>query len=757
MASELSLPPASTVPQDFDQEGGIHLDRLFAALRRHVPLISGVTVLTAAGSVLLAITDNPTYRSSVELLTPPVTLETQIISGLNPEALSNQPDVVSVPIDETKLKILTSPRVMDPIVAELQKSYPDLTYKKVVNNLKFIPSDMGTTLTVQYQSDEPGRVTEVLEVIAAAYLRYSLEDRQNDISRGIDFVDEQLPVVRDRVESLEADLETLRQSANLIDPLVQGEQLSEQMAKFTAQKFDLWVEMEQTRKLYQELQRELAEGEELAATSVLLESDRYQALLNQLLEVDSQLASELSLYLENSPEIGVIQDQRANLQPLLVKEGIRVQEQVASYIRELEDRDQALSQTVEILNQRIKRLSTVARQYNSIQRDLEIATTNLNQFLTKREALRIDAAQRQTPWEILTQPSDPQVSSASAKRNLVLGTVLGLLLGSGLAILVDRMSGKIHTITELKEAARLPLLGNIPYSLLLENGQPLILPRNQLGEMGFDPGAFEPYPSQNGQTSTRFLEAFSVLATNIRLSNPDSPVKALTVSSAIPDAGKSTISFHLAHASAAIGQRTLLVDTDLRRPSLHRFCNVSNDQGLSNYATGEFDLDDILVRLPIDENLFLIPSGPVPPNPLKTLSSNRMANFFQEIFERFDTVIFDSPPLLGFADAFMVAEKSQRLLLTARLGQVKYSQLQSALDELYIAKIPVIGMVANASKQVSDESYSYYQYYRPYHQSLEEANERSGHPDNGSNSNGSNANEKAAWHKALLNPFSKRR
>ncbi len=710
-----------TLPQEQEQEGGLRLDRFVAALKRHVLLIAGITTLTASAAVLKAVTDTPVYQAGFELLTPPVTLETQIISTLNPDALSNQTDVVGVAVDETKLKILTSPRVMEPIVGELQDNYPNLTYRNLVSNLKITPDQTGNTLTVQYKSVNSRQVIDVLEVISEAYLRYSLEDRQNDIYRGIDFVDEQMPIARQRVEELEEELEVLRQQANLIDPLLQGEQLSEQTAKFVAEQLDLRVQIEQLQELYQSLQQELASGGELAASSALLENERYQALLNQLLEIDSQLAQELTLYLEDSPEIEVLEERRRNVQPLLEREGIRVQEQVASQIRELLDRDQALSETISTLNQSTKQLSTVAREYNSIQRELEIATTNLNQLLTKREALRIDAAQRQTPWELLTPPTDPQASSASAKQNLVLGTILGLLLGSGIAILVDRKSGKVHTVEELKETARIPLLATIPYNKLLLSEQSLSVSMNQFASIGLDFDVFSAAHAHTNQQQEHaalpFFESFRMLSTNIRLSNPDHPVKAFTISSAIPNAGKSTISFHLAYAAAAMGQRVLLVDTDLRRPTLHHLCNRSNLKGISNYVTGDYTLEDTIVDLPIHENLFLLPSGPVPPDPIKILAARKMEDLFQYIYECFDLVIFDTPPLLGFADSYIIAAKTQGILLAFKLGQIKFSQIEAVLDELRIANVPIIGMVANGARQEKSHSYSYYQY---YHQPVED-------------------------------------
>ena len=736
------LPSLGTPLDTQEREGGLRLDYLLATLKRHLLLIAGVTTLTASLAVLKALTDEPIYQSQFELLTPSVTPESQVISNLTAEGLDNSANFSDATVDETKLKILTSPRVMEPVIEELQTRYPNIAYGEVVFGLGIMPNTEGDVLTVHYQNTDPDKVTHVLDVVLDAYLRYSLEDRQNDISRGVGFVDEQLPIVREQVQFLEAQLEDLRQSYNLIDPLLQGEQLTQQAARFSSEQFDLRVEIEQSQSLYQDLQEELTRGEEEATTSALQESARYQGLLDQLTEIDSQIAEELSVYLDDSPEVDVIRERRSNLQPLIEREGIRVQNQVASHIRELNDRDRALSDTIEALNQQIKDLSTVARQYNDIQRELNIATANLNQFLSKREALRIDAAQRQTPWELLTPAEAPQAYSASAKQNLVIGTALGVVLGSGIAIAWDRLRGKINTVDELRDTAQIPLLGSIPHNQLLDNGQSLALAMTQLGEMGFNlDSGFD----NSHLESTPFLEAFKRLSTNLRLNNPDTPLRSLAISSAIPDAGKSTISFHLAQTNAFMGQRTLLVDVDLRRPTLHRFCNVSNEKGLSNYVSGDCELDDILVDLLVHKNLYMVSTGPIPPDPAQLLASKRMEKFIQQVHEEFDMIIFDTPPLLGFADAFITAGYTQGLLLAIRLGEITFSQMNSVMDELSIAKVPVIGMVANGVKQKSERPYRYYHY---YHQPSEATKEELAY-------SSSYSRNQSSWQAAMLSSLGK--
>lgn len=689
-----------------ESEGGLQLDRWVSRLRNHLLLIVSVTAVFSSVAIIRALTERPVYQSEFELLTPPETVETQILSAINSSTIGNQSESVGIgSLDETELKILTSPRVVMPAVEELQEIYPSLTYQELVRNLDIIPNDEGKTLTVQYGDTNPEKVLDILDILSKTFLRYSLDDRQDDIQMGLNFIDKQVPIARARVNELELDLEKLSQESNLIDPVLQAQQLTQQKAEFSSTQLNLRVQIKQSENLYVDLVQALDQSGELAATSILLQNERYQSLLDQLAEVDSQLAAYLSLYMDDSPEIALIESHRSNLEPLLAREGFRVQEQLASYIQELRDHDQTLSDLIGTLDGEIKSLSTFSRQFNSIQRDLEIAAVNLNQLLTKREALRIDAAQRQTPWEILTPPGAAQASSLSIMPQLLLGSILGALIGSAIAIIVDRMRNKIHTIKDLKEAIRVPILGNIPHNQLLEDGLSLILSGKDFSKSVV---AMEGEAHSKERSTGPILDAFKRLVTNIKLDSSGNQIKSLTVSSTILNEGKSSISFYLAYSSAILGYRTLLVDTDLRHPTLHNLCHVSNEKGISSHVLEETPLTESLINLPIEDNLFFLPAGPVPEEPAKVLSSKRLEAFCQQVYEEFDLVIFDTPPLLGLADAFMVVTKTQGLLLTCRLGHLDFTQLQSALDELYITEIPIIGIVANDVEKDSQKPYNYY-------------------------------------------------
>jgi capsular exopolysaccharide synthesis family protein len=721
------LPLANPSQPDEGDEGGLNLGQVVASLRRRLPVIAGVTTLVASAAVLKALTSTPTYQGSFEILTKPVTVETQVISSV-PQTLSNKEQQETSDkgsVDDTKLKLLTSPKLLEPIAKKLKPKYSSISYDQLAGTLKVTPTPKSEILSVSFQDKDREKVKAVLKQVSAAYLDYSLEERLADVRQGIDFVDNQLPQLQKRVAAIQDRLQTFRQQYNLIDPESTGKELSAQSLSVSQQLIEAQIKLSEARAIYTDLNNQLAQPtkEESGASSVLQDNKRYQALLDQLLEVESQIAKKSSTFRETAPHIQVLEGQQRNLLPLLQREGQRVQEQAASKIRDLEARVQILTQAQNVLNQRIKQLSTVSRQYTDIQQELKIATDNLNQFLTKREALRIDAGQRKTPWQILTPPGEPIPSTSNVKRMAMLGVILGILMGVGVALLLDKLSNAIHTPDDIKNLLKRPILGVIPFNPDLEDDEKLT--SNRFASMADLAGLVQQVRQRIGldtkshqHTASPFLEAFRSLYTNIRLLNSDTQIRSLVISSSVPGEGKSTVSVYLAQAAAALGQRVLLVDTDLRLPQLHNRLGLLNTYGLSNVISLDLDVDRVIQQSPIEEKLFVLTAGQVPPDPTKLLSSQKMQNLMEKFQESYDLVIYDTPPLQGLADTRLVASKSDGIVVVVGLGKTKSSELTKALETLKLSPVAVLGMIANGSKEYAGSLYdSYHRYYSP---SLEE-------------------------------------
>jgi polysaccharide biosynthesis transport protein len=716
------LPSLNPAQAREDDEGGLNLGQVVGALRRRLPVILGVTVLITSAAMLKALTSKPTYQAGFEILTKPVTVENQVISSV-PQTLSNKEGQQAAPekaVDATKLKLLKSPKVLAPIADKLKSKYPSITYDEIVGSLTVTPVPSSEILAVSFQNANSGKVKSVLQLVSDAFLNYSLEERLADVRQGIDFVNTQLPQLQERVGGVQDRLQSFRQQNNLIDPESTSKQLAQQSTTLGQQRLDTGIKLNEARALYTDLGRELTQQSTDPASPALIDNTRYQSLLTQILTVESDIAKESSLFKDKAPNVRVLQDQRQNLLPLLQREGQRVQEQMASKIRELESRDRILAQAEDQLNQQVRELSAISRQYADMQQELKIATDNLNQFLAKREGLRIDAGQKKSPWQILTPPGDPAPSTADVKRTTLLGVILGLLLGVGVALLLDKLSNVFHNPDEIKEASKLPVLGVVPFNSELEEIEKITslgklvsltdltgIMQQMTQKIGFGNGA-----KASQYNSSPFLESFRSLYTNIRLLSSDTQIRSFVISSSVPGEGKSTVSMYVAQAAAALGQRVLLVDTDLRLPKLHGRLGLTNDIGLTHLISLDLDVEQAIQPSPVEPNLFVLTAGQVPPDPTKLLSSQKMQNLMEQFRKQYDLVIYDTPPLQELADTKLIASKTDGIVMIVALSKTKSSIFLQALAGIKPFPVAVLGVVANGSKDFSSPLYnSYHRYY----------------------------------------------
>ncbi|BAY08416.1 GumC family protein [Calothrix sp. NIES-2098] len=711
-----------------DDEGGLNLGQVGAVLRRRLLLIGGTTALVATAAVLKAETDPPVYQGTFDILTKPVTGESKVIANV-PQAINSQvaPPESTKEI-QTTITVLRSPRVLYPVIEKLQAQYPDLIenflreqspglvaanlssqelnaylYNFFVNYLT-ISSKQDNILNVEFTYSDQKLVSIFSNLLADAYLNYSLQEQQSDVEVAIKFVEQQRKPLEKSVKYWQDQLRNLRLDNNLIDPAQKAQELSSQIATLRQQRIENRVQLEQMVARYEELQKELAQQPgERAGNSLLSDNARYQKILDQIQAADIAIKQQSAVFTDENPAMVTLRQKKEYLLPLLAQEEARVQKDFQSRIREISARDRALDEKINNTYSEVRKLATISRNYDNIQRELQIANQGLTQFNTKQQSLQIEKAQKQQPWLLLdpklTTVKEPLAVSDSAKRNLALGGLLGLLLGVGTALVVDKLSNIFYSSQELKDATRVPLLGIVPLRKELE-----IATKDNLSR------------GVQKTDGASFFEVFRSLYTNILLLGSDTPIRSLVISSAGQGDGKSTIATQLAQAAAAMGQRVLLVDANLRAPSLHNRVGLMNIQGLTDVISQDLDWHNVIEPSPLEENMFVMPAGPIPPDSVRLLASQKMHNLMEELQVSFDLVIYDTPPLLGFADPYLLAANTDGLVLVAGLGKLKRTALQQALEQIQISGTPLLGMIANKSKDAAPVSYQYYQQY--YRQSV---------------------------------------
>jgi capsular exopolysaccharide synthesis family protein len=355
----------------------------------------------------------------------------------------------------------------------------------------------------------------------------------------------------------------------------------------------------------------------------------------------------------------------------------------------------ALSQKEVEFKTLLREATDAEQQYNALQKRLNESTLQVQD-----EANNIRLLDRA---EAPTVPVEPNLSNA-----LIVGICLAFFFSLSLTYLLHLLDRTVRTQEDVESTTGFPVLGFVPT---------LAEPEPTTGDVR------DIYILKHPASTA--AEACRVIRTNVIFSSPDKPFRALVVTSSSPVEGKTTSVLNLGIVMAQAGHRTLVVDSDMRRPRLHRILKVSNERGLSSLIVGECQPEDAIKSTDLP-NLSVLPCGPLPPNPAELLQSEKFAAVKQDLLSRFDRVIFDSPPLLAVTDGALLSREVDGTVLVVRAGKTTKEALVRARRQVAAVGAHVAGVVVN-DVNLKNSSYSdYYYYYHHYYQQDRPATAASG-------------------------------
>jgi len=291
------------------------------------------------------------------------------------------------------------------------------------------------------------------------------------------------------------------------------------------------------------------------------------------------------------------------------------------------------------------------------------------------------------PAALPTVPASPK-----AARDLILGLIVGLMIGVGTTVLHDALDRSVKNADELAKRTEAPVLGVI----------------------GLDPDAGRQAILLNADLHSSRAEAMRQLRTNLQFINADRPVRSIVVTSAVSGEGKSTLAINLALTIAAAGQSVVLVEGDLRRPSMSSYLGIEQAVGLTTLLIGQFDLDEALQPIG-DDRLMVLACGTTPPNPSELLGSLRMQETIKNLQKRFDFVIIDTPPLLAVTDARVLSKIVDGVIVLVRAGKTTHEQISRAVKSLRSVDARVLGTVLNMAPTKGPDAYTYGYYDHKYY------------------------------------------
>src|SRR5271156_6183668 len=434
-------------------------------------------------------------------------------------------------------------------------------------------------------------------------------------------------------------------------------------------------------------------------------------LLKRKSDIDEQYAEAINQYGPNFPKVLRIAAQQRELDDNLSRARKTLVESVQQEFNTARSHVELLQETLDKQRAEANDQAEKLIQYHILQHDAESDRLLYDGLLQKLKEATITVGLRSTNIRVVDPALAPGGPSRPQKaRNILLAFLIGLVGGVGLALFREYLDNTVKSPDDIEALTGLPSLAVVPAMPGLNAHQGRLARRT--GEGG-SPGRIELL--SYAQPKSQISEAFRALRTSLLLSQAEHPPQVILVTSALPREGKTTAAVNLAVTLAQLGDRTLLMDSDLRKPGVRRALNLTlgKDVGLSSYLAGVSSLDEATIQHPTITNLSALTTGPVPPSPADLLSSHRMREAIAELRRRFKFIVIDSPPVMAATDAVILSALTDGVLLVVRSGETPKEAFTRSRDLLAAVKFRLLGVVLNAVDSSAPDYYYSYRYY-PY-------------------------------------------
>jgi polysaccharide biosynthesis transport protein len=704
--------------------------------RRKAFLVISFTSISSLAALFLSLKDPNTYVSSFRILLEPTNSTDRLSQASTLTRTEGLPDEDLLNLDyPTQLEILKSSLMLAKIAQQVKAELPgikvslineDLREKLTVERVTVGPSihDWTKILEVTYQDTNPQIVQAVAEATANQYLQYSLAERQDSINAGVKFIDEQLPALEKRVTDLQSRQQELQQHYNLIDPSQRGQELFTQVDELSQQKLANESQLRELEALASTLQQQLNLNPQQAVVALALnQNPNHRELLTKLQKLEGEIAVESGRFTAQSPHVVALKEDKNNLikllqqkiQPILKQHSISTVNDVLALnyqnesflkltqqlvdthnqIKVLQVRDRSLQATKQALVEPAQQLPAITHQYKKLEQQLALTTRLLEQLLTQRETLRVEAAQKDVPWKLLSKAEIvrdlddlPLAFPPNRTKKLALGIIFGMILGMGAAIVLEKWRDIFYTAEDIQDLLLLPLLGEIPVDDRFQ-----ALPNSNPGS-----SVLALVETSSRQRESLFLRSFDSFYAELTFLYADNPVSSLVVSSVEPKDGQSTVALQLAKTAAAEGKRVLLVDANLEQHQLSTQLKSPPSRGLSNVLGNTSEAattEEVIYAVPEVDNLSILTADVLQNLSAARLWSTKMQSLMEDLAVDYDLIIYDSPHFLDSPDVSFLTAQTDGIVMVVGVKKTRQSLVKEAVNQINAFRLPTLGIVAN--------------------------------------------------------------
>lgn len=714
-------------PYEFGENGeteskqvGNLLRYVVAVVRRHLWLLLAIVAAFFIGAVVLTMLQTPRYTATttVEIADQTAQVLGSRVESDQPDQQVNQFDVdrfLKTQIDiatsrnttirvAQRLNLYASDRFLEAMQAPEVKELPTALERQEAviellqdNFTAELPED-SRVARLSFKSTDPQLSADIANAYAAEFIQANLQRKFDSSSYARSFVSEQLEQARARLEASERALNSYAREAGLIrtrDPEDKDNDGRTSSSVTTASLMQLNEAQNraQAERIAAQARWDAERAQPLLSSGVVLGDPAVQQLRAQRDSLQAQLAEARTRYKEDHPTIARLEGQIATNQSELTRAANEARNTVrAQYVAALQAEERLRNRVSSLRGATLEEQERSVR-YNTLAREADTNRSLYEGLLQRLRELNASAgitASNLTVIDVAAPPQKP--SSPKLLVNLALALLLGLVTAVIVIYIRDQLDDRIRTPEDVESKVNLRLLGVTPK---IDDSSPK--------EAMDDP-------------KSPLSEAYGALRTALMYSTPTGLPKLLLVTSAQPSEGKTTSSYAIARGFARTGKRVLLVDADLRRPSVHKIAGVGGKLGLSTLLIGESSLQDAVATTDV-AGLTVLPAGPIPPSPAELLSSPRMAALLEEFERNFDLVVLDSAPVLGLADSPELSALADGVVMVIEADRGRGGQLKAAVRRLRALRPVILGAVLTKfDPESGSNAYSDYYGYSYHYQ-----------------------------------------
>lgn len=557
----------------------------------------------------------------------------------------------------------------------------------VLTHLSIEPVRNSRLVRIHFDSTDPVFSAKVVNTVAEAYITSALDRRFEASAYAKSFLEDQLQQLKLRLQDSEKELVAFAQKERIVDidnhqSLVAQNlsQLNEALSR---------TQDERMRAEARYLQAQMVNG---LGLSDVLDSQNIQDLQAKRSEAQAEYQDKLRVFKPDYPEMLRLKGQVDEFQRLIDAQAADIKGAIAGNFAAAKAQENLLHKRIDELKVEVLDLQSRSIQYNILKREVDTNRQLYDGLLQRFKEVGLAGGVGTNNISVVDRAEVPTGKhSPRLARNLAIGLLLGGFAGVLLAFLTEHLDDTIKSPEDIEKLLRLAVLGIIPKLKVGTPTQALADPRSA------------------------FAESYRSLRTALQFSTSDGVPRSLLITSATPSEGKSTTALVLAQNFAQLGRRVLLIDADLRNPSLHKLLGLDNGAGLSNCLAGAVKVPE-LIQTTRTEGLSVLPSGPLPPNPAELLAGPRFVSLLTAASHKYDQVIIDGPPVMGLADAPIIANQAGGTLLVIAFGAARMGVVRASLKRLAAARVRLLGAlltkfdVRSAGYGYGYGDHSYYSY-----------------------------------------------